>query len=322
MKRWLAAVVIVLALASASPALAWNDAGHMISAFIAYRDLKPATREKVVALLREHPRYKEDLLAGMPDGYSDPDLYAFMKAATWPDMVRNRANPLQASEHHSNWHYIDYPLVVGDTEKLHAPPPEEQGGEVDNAVKAMAKVSAELGDGDIPASRQAIDLCWLEHLTGDLHQPEHAVSLFTPELPTGDKGGNLITVRKPSGESLKLHALWDEMLGKNLSAAEVEQAADVIRATPALSREALHTALTDAADPVAWAKESFAIAKEAVYQDGKLVSDLPKAGTTILLPQEYLTTGEDVAKRRIALAGYRLADQLNARFTGAKASNP
>ena len=51
----LAAVAAGLLLAS--PALAWNDRGHMIVAALAYEQLEPAARDRVDALLKLNPQY-------------------------------------------------------------------------------------------------------------------------------------------------------------------------------------------------------------------------------------------------------------------------
>jgi hypothetical protein len=50
------------------------------------------------------------------------------------------------------------------------------------------------------------------HLVGDIHQPLHAVSRFTHELPQGDLGGNRVRLCAPPCR-LKLHYFWDAALG-------------------------------------------------------------------------------------------------------------
>jgi hypothetical protein len=36
--------------------------------------------------------------------------------------------------------------------------------------------------------RKAIELAWLFHLVGDIHQPLHTAQLFIVEYPQGDRG--------------------------------------------------------------------------------------------------------------------------------------
>src|SRR5829696_5298684 len=101
-----AAVIWVLAFAA--PALAWNGTGHQVVAQIAWRDLKPAVREKVVALLKQHPHFAKYIEpADVTAEHPDYGLRAFMAAATWPDLIRTaRAKP-ERDFHRGEWHYIN-----------------------------------------------------------------------------------------------------------------------------------------------------------------------------------------------------------------------
>lgn len=52
-------VCVVLGLALSGSVLAWNDRGHMTVAFVAYKQLTPATRDRVNALLKLNPKYSD-----------------------------------------------------------------------------------------------------------------------------------------------------------------------------------------------------------------------------------------------------------------------
>src|SRR5438270_12985269 len=109
-RRLAAAIPICLILTSlfaAAPALAWNDTGHDVAAFIALQELTLAERTQAINILKKHPRFQEDLLDKLPQDF-DPDLYAFMRAATWPDLVRSETHALHQTEHHGVWHYVNY----------------------------------------------------------------------------------------------------------------------------------------------------------------------------------------------------------------------
>ncbi|MGA2498618.1 MAG: S1/P1 nuclease [Tepidisphaeraceae bacterium] len=318
-------------------ATAWSDSGHMVMACITYAELTPAVRQKVVALLHKHPRYEQDLLAGMPEGFPDPDLYAFMKAATWPDMVRSFQNPLHRTEHHANWHYIDYPLVSpADRQTLNPPSPAEGGGEVDNILKALAGIIAGLKDPHTPDDRKAVQICWLCHLVGDLHQPLHCVSLFSPQFPDGDKGGNLFLVSRAGGEVINLHAEWDGILGPAVTPHAVKLVAQNILANPNHQRAAIPELATHTSFK-SWADEGVANAWEFVYLQGRLRSARSEttaqtrpselvqpatrqaarerygsAASVPALPVSYEDLARQLARLRIATGAYRLADQLNA----------
>jgi hypothetical protein len=59
---WRVRLPFVLLLLLASPALAWNTAGHMVSASIAFDVLKqddPAAPTRVLDTLQKHPQYAE-----------------------------------------------------------------------------------------------------------------------------------------------------------------------------------------------------------------------------------------------------------------------
>ena len=83
-------IVIVFALflvmGLMTPVSAWNDFGHMTVGSIAYDQLGPHVRAKVDGLLKLNPSYQE-WVAGVAE--QEKGKVAFMKAATWPDMIKN-----------------------------------------------------------------------------------------------------------------------------------------------------------------------------------------------------------------------------------------
>jgi hypothetical protein len=72
----------------ASPAYAWWDEGHMQIAYIAYKRLDSAVRDRAVALLKLNPDY-DHWTAGAPDAET-AKLYAFVHAATWADDIKTK----------------------------------------------------------------------------------------------------------------------------------------------------------------------------------------------------------------------------------------
>jgi hypothetical protein len=106
------------------------------------------------------------------------------------------------------------------------------------------------------------------------------------------------------------------MLGLQTSQVMINYLAGAIRSDPNLSREALPQ--VGRSDPDVWKHESTEIGKAIVYRNGNLQGasseDIRRDPGTIVppLPQGYVRDGEPVAARRAALAGYRLADLLNA----------
>lgn len=229
MNRWLVVVSTAYCVAT-SAALAWNDRGHMLIAMIAYQELKPEVREKVNAILKAHPQ-RDLLTAGGPAEGPDLDMWVFAKTAAWPDMIRSKNNPLSAAEHHSQWHYINHPI---NRDSAQGPEPVEKwDGRNDpaNIVQAQAKCRAELATAETAPERKAMDLCWVEHLVGDIHQPLHAVALFSKQFPQGDRGGNSFAVKR--GESpMNLHSFWDNALGTGTSRTRLRNRSTASKPTP------------------------------------------------------------------------------------------
>ena len=295
-----------VALLAALPASGWNRTGHMATGAIAYDDLirgSPATIARTVAILRQHPQYEsrwKPQVAGMSE--QDQERFLFMLAARWPDDIRG-----DSAFDHPLWHYIDYPYKPrGQPASVAALPPA-----VENIVMAFQQNVAVV-QGPASDDQKAVALCWIFHLMGDGHQPLHTAMLFTTEFPEGDRGGNLFYVRtnRASAATENLHAYWDNLLGReDQYGAARERAGALENAHPRAS-------LPEFADPhfEDWLRrESFPLAVSSVYRKGKLkVSTDPKHGT--LLSPDYQASALRVADRRVALAGYRLADLLRTNF--------
>jgi S1/P1 Nuclease len=284
-------------------ALAWNKLGHQVSGAIAYQVLQkesPATAARVAALLRKMPDFEKSWrkkVEGVPPGEQDELL--FMLAARWPDDIRRNPN-----YDHPKWHYINFAFVPdGQPESVRALPPDS-----DNILEGF-QLNLRVAQGQSAESDKAVALCWIFHLVGDIHQPLHATALFTTDYPQGDKGGNLVYVRvKEGGRALNLHFLWDGLLLGSENTREARNLASKLLSRPEFARDRLSELKEPAFEK--WAKsESFPLAKEIVYQGGKMQGN-PDPESAPILPEGYTTRAKEVAERRIVLAGYRIADLL------------
>ena len=316
-------LLLLLALAAPAPAArAWNATGHQVIAQIAWRELKPAAREKVLALLREHPHFARHLApADVPADSPDFALRVFMRTATWADIVRAGRTKDEREHHHPEWHYINTPILAEGTDKaaLELPPlgdKLEPGKPARNILQALDWCAQCLKDPAAPAAQRAVALAWLEHLVGDLHQPLHACAFFSPDYLKGDRGGNSFAV-KHHGSVTNLHTFWDNVLGGYMAWRLVDAVTDKVvekHSRESLAKELAATKFTE------WSAESFALARDLVYAGGKLKGVTREAGiadqgaTTPELPENYDRAARDAAQRRAALAGYRLADLLNKLF--------
>jgi hypothetical protein len=96
--------------------------------------------------------------------------------------------------------------------------------------------------------------------------------------------------------------------------------ADRIISTPGLSRDGLKDELAHTQLNI-WANDSFEDAKAFAYLDGYLPgAPAPPRGDPLPdvepVPSGFEKNARDVAQKRNALAGYRLADQLNRSLAG------
>jgi S1/P1 Nuclease len=294
-----------------APCFAWNSTGHELVAMIAYDQLSPQTRSKICDVLKHHPRLSEDLLHDT-NRAPDDNLAMFLRAATWPDIVRYPAHPMNHTEHHPHWHYVDFPF---DLDGVKGPQPVTQWDGhsfPDNLIQAMQMLTAQLSDPQIAPGRKAIDLCWVEHLVGDIHQPLHATSMFSKEYPHGDQGGNQVMIRTSPSITMPLHTFWDDVEGLSLDPNVIRKTADRIEAEHPAAQLKDRVADLSVVD---WAKESAALAKSVAYLNGTLphatkAQWIDDPSSTPALPAGYERKALETADLRVALAGYRLAAVL------------
>jgi hypothetical protein len=317
MRRALFATTIFVLISS--QALAWSDAGHKVVASIAYARLNLKEREKVVEILREHPRFKADFLDAMPSDIPETvkNPWLFQQASVWPDIAREFKGD-DRQYHHSTWHYINVPsyLSDGDEKALEGklkvnvsldPPakPEENM----NVVQTIRLARSMLVDETVSKPDKAIMICWLLHLVGDVHQPLHSTALFSQTLfPEGDRGGNLIKTKQRGN----LLALWDGFPGGKANLLEARNDAMKLLGDPDMARAGDRG--VESLDEQVWLDESWKMARDFAYAPLlPILSDMEKQGGEILpitLQEDYLLKGGALSKLRVVMAGYRLAAVL------------
>jgi hypothetical protein len=340
-------VGLTLLLAWAAPAAAWHNDGHQAIARIAWKQLDDKQRTRIAKILKAHPHYELYLSAERPKDLPEVE-WAFVRAATWADWVRSPVAPGLSAEakqaivaefNKPVWHYVNLPYVhPDDTARFDAvairkeilEPELDDKGEPRHVLAALKRSVQRLQSADSTDKEKAISLCWLLHLVGDLHQPLHATSLIAskavfgvPLEPLhGDEGGNRLVVKAKSGDTraVKLHFYWDALLFSD----QPEFAVVDTAVTNWLKEEQYqHDKLPElkAKEFRDWADESWELAKTVVYKgDGGFLKARALASRTVdlegldapVLPEGYQKKAEEVARRRMMLAGYRLADQLQA----------
>lgn len=231
------ATVVVLAVAPA--ALAWNDRGHMLAAMVAYHELRPEVRDRVNAILKDHPQ--RDLLAAMgPDSGPELDMWIFARSATWPDMIRGKDNPLSAAEHKAQWHYVNFPISFDGTKGKGVDETWDGKNDPANILQALDRVRNQIVTQDTTPDRRAIDLCWIGHLVGDIHQPLHTTNLYFKQFPTGDRGGNSFAVKRGDTPT-NLHSYWDNLLGSGIRFDTLQKQYDAKGRPGAVAQDAVAT---------------------------------------------------------------------------------
>jgi hypothetical protein len=134
-------LVFIATLVVSTPALAWNEKGHLVSARLAWRQLTENQRAQVSAALKKHPHYEEYLIARKPDGFTE-DEWAFLRAATWADWVRSHH---REQFDRPTWHYINYPIIP--------PGSKVDAGRLADAVHARELVRSLMGSVEHSTSR-------------------------------------------------------------------------------------------------------------------------------------------------------------------------
>jgi hypothetical protein len=310
-------VVASLSLAG-SRARAWNDFGHMEVAAVAYGKLNEKARAQAARLLKLNPRYANWIVGAGRGAPGEQDRQAFMRASTWPDAIRTDKTlrsdtqdaPTAAQQlgyadpfRHEYWHYVDHSFSPDGTPVLPTRAP--------NAATQIVAFRAALGAAATSDDVKSYDLVWLLHLVGDIHQPLHCASRFHAANPTGDRGGNNVAVVGntlpvpcddprycPLGPPENLHLFWDDLEGMSYAVAPVLAAAASLP-KPDAKQAAVR-------DVEVWIQEGVDLDKTVVY--------VPPIGVGVgpfVITPAYQAAAAALAKRRIALAGARLAILLN-----------
>ena len=301
---------LLLAALLATPlhtALAWSGAGHELIAAEAFRELSPELKAECFDVLKTHPDFTKWEKAYHPAPELDLATYVFLRSSMWPDEIRRSGSPYD----HPNWHFIDYPL---------RPPAfafEPDARPTDNVLYGVGQCEKTLSDTNAEPELRAVYLSYLVHLIGDMHQPLHCESYFSDAYPHGDKGGNDFYV-KPAQAGVRLHAIWDSLLGSSASPRrQYNYAVEIDHKFPrtALTELKAHTT------PDSWSLESRELAIEYGYLHGKLQGSI-EADSAPALPEGYTKAAKAVAEKQAALAGYRLADEIQKHLKYGKAVPP
>lgn len=282
---------------------AWWDPGHMVTAMIAYLNLEEPARKRV-----------DELTKVLQRDY--PYVNHFIATGPWPDDLK--AEGVRA---YDTWHYTNIPYNP-DGVAL----PQQPEVDILWAIRECNYILRTPRSRDIDKARF---LGFLVHFVSDLHQPLHSTSVFTNEIPGGNRGGNEFKINNQTWNNL--HALWDDGCGYLSSYNDIrpygkpreplneDNISRIRELAKNLMQEFPEKDFNNAAvlDADFWALESHKLALSHGYRGVK--GQDSRGRDLLLMPGDeltdtYLKNGQEVVRRQLALSGYRLARMLNELF--------
>ncbi len=295
---------------SANPrsARAWDPIGHLLTGQIAYDHLTPAAREAVNASIAT---FNE----------KEGAEYTFVIAPCWMDDIRDQTREFNA------WHYVNLPYTPDGR-------PFPDGSEGPNVLWGIERCLAILkGEVTDPAIDRDQALVMLLHLIGDVHQPLHATSRID-ENGESDLGGNKVEVSNLVDPALaifsrtsgNLHWFWDgahywtyrdghvvgeykaPLMRRGAPLIAHREALPIVReVADRLTKKFPPSSLSPQADPETWVSESHELGYKFAY------GNLPggDAANPATLKADYVAMAREIAQKRIAEAGHRIANLLN-----------
>lgn len=201
--------------------------------------------------------------------------------STWADEHRSPQTAV--------WHYINLPLGLSRTDFEKTIKSSEN-----NIYEAIVNSEKTLRNDKASTEAKIKALKYLIHFVGDAHQPMHVSR-------KEDKGGNDIQIRY-DGKGTNLHSLWDSGLIDHEGLSESDMARIYDTATEAQIKQ------WQSDDIIQWLWESYEITNE-LYVDVKPGQKIDQAYYDKYIP---------VIRKRINMAGIRLAGELNKIFANQK----
>lgn len=160
---------------------AWNAQGHRIVVKLANTYLSPSAR--IYFNYIQNTRY----LGGASTSISDASLWMDKFYSSKYRFLRKL-------------HYIQIPEGDG----RYFPKYEDKY----NALFAIEYAKKVLSSSMTSPDEKAFAMRVLVHVIADIHQPLHTINVYSARYPHGDKGGNLIRIKKQS-IAKNLHSFWD-----------------------------------------------------------------------------------------------------------------
>ena len=275
-------VLLIAAIALASPAQAYWEFGHETVADIAMANVRPATARAVRRLLAS------ERLLGTPECPARTPA----QASVWADCIK----PLKDAAGQSrfgyafSWHYQN----VNVCKPFDLASACAKGDCVSAQVERQA---ARLRDRGTPRAERVQALAFLLHFVGDLHMPLHAGD-------RADKGGNDVAAAYGiyAPRRFNLHSLWDGPLAER-----------AITSGPALVRRypAARRARVGAGSVEDWSRESWRVARDVVYASALGGDPCGPVPARVELNSATIARLAPIAQQQVLKGGLRLARLLD-----------
>ena len=274
-------ILFLAALVTATtPAAAYWEYGHETVARIALDNVRPDTRAKIRALLRQ------GRLLDTPEC----PVATIEQASVWADCIK----PLDERFAYAySWHYQNVDVCQPFDLKAAC----KDGHCVSAQIERNARL---LADTKVPIRERLMALAFLTHFMGDLAQPMHAGD-------RGDLGGNRVAANYGLvGGRTNLHSIWDGYLAERAISTPPGGPSGLLANVRAEERARLSAGtVTD------WSRESWEAARSQAYTS--LLGD-PCGDKSAVRPTLTETKVQSLipdVRREILAGGLRLAKLLD-----------
>lgn len=288
------------ALVASAPALGWSEETHQTTGAIAWADLAardPAALDELLRIAASHQDYPLFIrqAGALPEPVRQRALFEWL--ARWPDDIR------PGPDSRPKWHY-SLRVVHGRSWLW----PVRNG----EAKEGFAHNYAVLANRCAPAVDRARAIGWIIHIVGDMQQPMHAGHQMTGSFPATDRAGELAFVRRFADSApVNLHQYWDQLFQQSrLAAPGGDWATAFAAAWPrgeisGMSRPG--SAVRQFGQQV---EETRELARLVAYR-GTFAAAVPEGQPAPVMQPAENAFAAALAGRRVATAGYRIADMLS-----------
>lgn len=295
----------LLGLLSASTAFGWGDLGHSSVGYIAEKHLSPSGKKFIYSIMGPEPL---GISAIFPDQVRDDERYKAFAV----------------------YHFLEIPHGLSFKD---IPADRFVARSANTIIEDVPRLTLlHKGKERLNIQQKQILLRYFIHVVGDVHQPLHVGNGL-------DRGGNYCDVKTVSGQKKNLHSVWDTtipesmekealsatgttffnyrvfsdwLLAESEKSGQLQDLKELVKKTANLDwyaeSQALHSDVYPDANPTLPQEREYC--KIINPQSGEVVREADQTKVPKLSP-EYMAKAKEIVKRRILLAGLRLADEIN-----------